>query len=135
MKVKMNRLVLLVAFALTGGAVTYEAPVASQQTEAQKMKSTYLVIYRPGPAWVSGKPVTEQPLKEHGQYMLSLYKKGILKFAGPFTDNAGGAVVFEAENEDDAKAVVAMDPAVTSKIFLSELHPWRLVEWERYVKK
>src|SRR5215470_2653235 len=117
-KAKMNRLVLLVAFALTGGAVTYESPVASQQTEAHRVKSTYLVVYRPGPAWVSGKPLTEQPLKEHGQYMLSLYKKGILKLAGPFTDNAGGAVVFEAENEDDTKAVVAVDPAVTSKIFL-----------------
>lgn len=99
------------------------------------MKSTYLVIYRPGPAWISGKPVTEQPLKEHGKYMLSLYKNGVLKFAGPFTDNAGGAAVFEAENEDEAKAVVAADPAVISKVFLSELHPWGLVEWERRVNK
>jgi uncharacterized protein len=131
----MNRLGWLIAFALTSCAVAYESPVALQQTEAQKRKSTYLVIYRPGPAWISGKPITEQPLKEHGKYMLSLYKNGILKFAGPFTDNAGGAVVFEAENEDEAKAVVEADPAVTSKIFLSELHPWGLVEWERYVKK
>ena len=132
---KMNHLVWLIVFALTSCAVTYESPVATQQVDLQKKKSTYLVVYRPGPAWITGKPVTEQPLKEHGKYMLRLYKNGVLKIAGPFTDNAGGAVVFEAENEDDAKAVVAMDPAVTSKIFLSELHPWRLVEWERYVKK
>jgi len=131
----MNRLVWLMAFALTGFAFTYKTPVAPQQPETRKMKSTYLVIYRPGPAWISGKPVTEQPLKEHGKYMLSLYKNGVLKFAGPFTDNAGGAVAFEAENEDEAKAVVAADPAVTSKVFLSELHPWRLVDWEQYVKK
>jgi len=131
----MNRLVYLIAFALTCGVVTYEAPAASQQTETRKMKSTYLVIYRHGPAWISGKPETEQALKDHGRYMLSLYKRGILKFAGPFTDNAGGAAAFEAENEDEAKAIVATDPAVTSKIFISELHPWRLVEWEQYVKK
>lgn len=66
--------------------------------------------------------------------MLGLYKSGVLKFAGPFTDNAGGAVVFDAETEDEAKAVVAADPAVTSKIFLSELDPWG-VDWERRVKK
>jgi uncharacterized protein len=132
--IEMNRLIWLFVLTLVSCAVTYEAPVASQQTEAQKMKSTYLVIYRPGPAWIPGKPVAAQPLKEHGRYMLSLYKNGTLKFAGPFTDNAGGAVVFEAENEDEAKAVVAADPAVTSKIFLSELHPWGLVDWERYVK-
>jgi uncharacterized protein len=131
----MNHLIWLIGLALAICAVTYEAPVAPQQIEAQKLKSTYLVIYRPGPAWISGKPVTEQPLKEHGKYMLSLYKNGILKFAGPFTDNAGGAVVFEAENEDAAKAVVAADPAVTSKIFLHELHPWGLVDWEQRVKK
>ena len=131
----MNRLVLLVVFAFTSGVVTYESPVASQQVEAQTKKSAYIVIYRPGPAWIPGKPVTEQPLKEHGKYMLSLYKNGVLKFAGPFTDDAGGAVVFEAENEDGAKAVVMADPAVASKIFLHELHPWKLVEWEQYVKK
>src|SRR5262245_1331647 len=131
----MNRLVWLIAFALTSFAVTYKSPIELQQTEAQKKKSTYLVIYRPGPAWIPGKPITEQPLKEHGKYMLSLYKNGALKFAGPFTDNAGGAVVFEAANEDEAKAVVAADPAVASKIFLHELHPWGLVDWEQRVKK
>jgi uncharacterized protein len=131
----VNRLILLVAFALTSGALIYKAPVVSQQAGAQMKKSTYIVVYRPGPAWIPGKPATEQPLKEHGKYILSLYKDGILKFAGPFTDNAGGAAVFEAENEDGAKAVVAADPAVTSKIFLYELHPWKLVEWEQYVKK
>jgi hypothetical protein len=55
-------------------------------------KATYLVIYRPGPAWVTGKSVMEQPLQEHGKYMLSLYMKGSMKLAGPFADNAGGAV-------------------------------------------
>jgi uncharacterized protein len=131
----MNHLIWSIGLALAIYAVTYEAPVATQQIEAQKIKSTYLVIYRPGPAWIPGKPVTEQPLKEHGKYMLSLYKNGILKFAGPFTDNAGGAVVFDAENEDAAKAVVAADPGVKSKIFLPELHPWGLVDWEQRVKK
>lgn len=130
----MNRLVWLIAFALMSGAITYKTSVASQQTETRKMKSTYLVIYRPGPAWIPGKPLKEQPLKEHGKYMLSLYKSGILKFAGGFRDNAGGAAAFEAENEDEAKAIVAADPAVMSKVFLYELHPWGLVDWERHVK-
>src|SRR5688572_30368617 len=39
-------------------------------------KTTYLVVYRPGPSWLPGKPVTEQPLKEHGRYMIELYTKG-----------------------------------------------------------
>ena len=67
--------------------------------------------------------------------MPSLYAAGSLKFAGPFTDNAGGAVVLEATDEAEAKAIVAKDPAVVSGMFAHELHPWKLVEWERYLKK
>lgn len=35
-------------------------------------KVTYLVVYRPGTAWLTGKSAMDQPLKEHGKYMLSL---------------------------------------------------------------
>jgi uncharacterized protein YciI len=98
-------------------------------------RSTFLVIYRPGPGWLPGKPISEQPLKEHGKYMLSLYVKGSLRFAGPFTDNAGGAVVLDVAGESDAKAIVLQDPAVKTGVFVYELHPWRLVPWENHVKK
>ena len=130
----MNGLVCTIALACTLGALVYQAQ-SPAQSESHTRKATYLVIYRPGQAWIAGKPVAEQPLKEHGQYMLSLYKKGILKSAGPFMDNTGGAVAFESENDDDAREVVEADPAVTSRVFVAELHPWGLVDWERYVKK
>src|SRR6266404_7935137 len=77
-------------------------------------KATYLVIYRPGPAWLTGKSVMEQPLKEHGKYMLSLYIKGSMKLAGPLTDNAGGAVLLDVSKEAEARTIVANDPAVQS---------------------
>jgi len=99
------------------------------------IKSTFLVIYRPGPAWLPGKPLAEQPLKDHGQYMLSLFTRGAMKLAGPFTDNAGGAVVLEVASDAEAKAIVTQDPAVKTGIFVYELHRWGLVTWEKYVKK
>ena len=86
-------------------------------------KATYLVIYRPGPAWLTGKSVMEQPLKEHGKYMLSLYIKGSMKLAGPLTDNAGGAVLLDVSNEAEARTIVANDPAVQSGIFVYEMQP------------
>jgi uncharacterized protein YciI len=98
-------------------------------------KTTYLLIYRAGPAWPQGKLVSELPLREHGNYMLSLYSKGIMKLAGPLTDNAGGAVVFEASSESEAREIVANDPAVKSGIFIHELHPWAPVQWEQRLKK
>ncbi len=66
---------------------------AGEEPQQKKAKTSYLVIYRPGPGWLVGKSVLEQPLKEHGKYMLSLYIKGSMKLAGPLTDDAGGAVL------------------------------------------
>src|SRR4029450_11198789 len=98
-------------------------------------KTTYLVIYRPGPEWLTGKSVMEQPVKEHGKYMLSLYIKGSMRLAGPLTDNAGGAVLLDVSDEGEAKAIVANDPAVKSGIFVYEMHPWKLQPWDVFAKK
>jgi len=106
--------------------------VKLQETAAKAM---YLVLYRPGPAWLTGKSVMEQPLKEHEKYMMSLYIKGSMKLAGPLTDNAGGAVLLKVSNEAEAKAIVANDPAVKSGVFVYEMHPWKLQPWEEFAKK
>lgn len=107
--------------------------VASSSDPAAEVakKKTYLVVFKPGPAWLPGRPVTEQPIKEHGPYMLGLYKKGIMKFAGPFSDGTGGAYVFEAASDAEADAIVAADPAVIDKVFVPERYPWYLVDWEK----
>jgi uncharacterized protein YciI len=110
-------------------------PFAAAQTTEPPAKTTFLVIYRPGPAWVPGKPVKEQPPREHGKYLLGLFAKGSMKLAGPFTDNAGGAVVLEAADEAEATAIVKADPAVQKGVFLYDLHPWELVPWQKYLKK
>jgi hypothetical protein len=51
------------------------------------------------------------------------------------SDDAGGAAAFDAASDEEARAVVAADPAVTSGVFVAELHPWRLVDWAQHVKK
>jgi uncharacterized protein YciI len=108
---------------------------AELTSQGAQTKATYLVFYRPGPAWLTGKSVMEQPLKEHGNYMLSLYIKGSMMLAGPLTDNAGGAVLLEVSDEAEAKAIVANDPAVKSGIFVYEMHPWKLQPWDQFAKK
>ncbi len=67
--------------------------------------------------------------------MISLYKKGAMKQAGPLTDNAGGAVVLEVSGEQEAEAIAANDPAVRAGIFVYELHPWAPVSWEKFLEK
>ena len=130
MNTLLSLLIALVLFAHSGLCIAAESddPVSGK-------KATYLLIYRPGPAWPQGKTVAELPLKEHGSYMLTLYAKGSMKLAGPLTDNAGGAVVLEVEDESEAKAIIANDPAVKAGIFVHELHPWAPVQWEKYLKR
>jgi uncharacterized protein len=99
------------------------------------MATTYLVVYRPGPAWLSGRPMDEQPLKEHGRYMLGLYANGTMKMAGSFSDGAGGAAMIEVADESAARALVAADPGVASGVFAAEMHPWALVPWDNYLKR
>jgi uncharacterized protein len=106
-------------------------PSGTSAQEGAVKKKTYLVVFKPGPAWLAGRPVTEQPIKEHAPYMLSLYTRGVMKFAGPFTDGTGGAYVFEAASEEEAGAIVAADPAVIDKVFIAERYPWHLVDWEK----
>jgi uncharacterized protein YciI len=122
---------MLLASALGAVAAGSSPESATSTVDVAAKKKTYLVVFKPGPAWVQGKRITEQPLDGHGPYMLSLYTKGVMKFAGPFTDDAGGAYVFEAASEEEADAIMAADPAVVSKVLVPERHPWYLVDWAK----
>lgn len=97
-------------------------------------KQTFLVIYRPGPAYDPAKSVRAQALGGHGKYLLELYKSGDMKFAGPFTDDWGGGVVLSVADQAAAEAIAKNDPAVLSGVFVWEVHPWYLVPWEERAK-
>ncbi len=43
--------------------------------------------------------------------------------------------MLEVDTEGEAKAIVAGDPAVSGQVFVAELHPWQLVDWQQYTKK
>ena len=126
-RTKSRELILVAVCFLLATSLAF-GQTNSDKPEAQQ-KISYLVVYRPGPGWVPGKPLKEQPLGEHGKYLLSLYAEGTLKFGGPLLDDAGGALVIEAADENHAKAVIAADPAIRSGIFLPEMHPWNLIDW------
>jgi hypothetical protein len=81
----------------------------------QSKQPSYLCIYRPGPRWLPGKPLAEQPLREHGRYMLDLYQRGVMRMAGRFADGSGGAMLFGADDDASAQAIVAADPAVVAE--------------------
>lgn len=102
--------------------------------EQPTQQHTYLVLYKPGPTWLTGQPVSQQPLKEHGRYLLQLHAQEVLEFARPFLNDAGGAAVITARDGAEANALIKSDPAVVSRVFGYELHPWALVPWGRHLE-
>ena len=92
------------------------------------MKNTFVVLWRPGPAWVAGKTVREQPYwDEHATFMDQLFDKGIVLLGGPFADATGSLVIWEAEGEQELADIIAHDPFVIHGIFaLKSLKQWVL---------
>ena len=115
------------------GAVLASGGASAQVTKPEQ--PSYLVVYRPGPRWLPGKPLSEQPLREHGRYMLDLYKRDVMRFAGRFADGSGGAMLFGADDDASAQAIVAADPAVVAETFTYELRQWALVDWAALAKR
>ena len=114
------------------------AALTSGSARAQDTKPTqpsFLCVYRPGAKWLPGKPLSEQPLREHGRYMLDLYRRGIMRLAGRFADGSGGAMLFGADDDASAQAIVAADPAVVAETFTYELRQWAFVDWASLAKR
>jgi uncharacterized protein len=93
-----------------------------------RMKNTFVILWAPGPAWVPGKTVREQPYwAQHADFMDPLFENGTIVLGGPFVDAMGSLVVVEAENEQQVVELFACDPFVVHDIFaLSFRKQWLL---------
>jgi uncharacterized protein YciI len=64
----------------------------------------------------------------HRQYLNSVYEQGKLVISGPFTDDKGALMVYEATSAEEVEAIIAEDPFARHGVFLSwELRNWNVV--------
>jgi uncharacterized protein len=64
----------------------------------------------------------------HREYLAALKQHGKLVAAGPFVDDSGALIIYEAESEEEAQQIIKGDPFYESGIFDSYLiRPWRQV--------
>jgi uncharacterized protein YciI len=124
-----------VQMGLAGLGATLAGTAVAAEVAKPATQPSYLVVYRPGPRWLPDKPLSEQPLREHGRYMLELYQRGAMRLAGPFADGSGGAVLFGADDDASAQAIVEADPAVMAQTFAYQLRRWTIVDWEARAKR
>jgi uncharacterized protein YciI len=65
---------------------------------------------------------------EHRQYLFSLRDRGQLAIAGPFADDSGALIVYEAASREEADELLQGDPFAKNGIFLRyQLRPWNPV--------
>ena len=125
----MSRLSSAVLFAMALVVVPTPQAIALQATNrpaaAPAPSNLFVVIYRPGPAWQAGRPMSEQGLLPHGRYYRGLLDDGRLFAGGGFASSDGGIAILRVADMEAARAIVAADPAVTSGIFVAELEQWR----------
>ena len=71
-------------------------------------------------------PDEQRVVGEHFAYLLSLKEHGILILAGRTQEDVGtfGITIFEAEDAEAARAVMAGDPAAAAGVFAASLHPY-----------
>jgi uncharacterized protein YciI len=64
----------------------------------------------------------------HREYLTALKEKGNLWASGPFEDDSGALIIYEADSQADAEALIANDPFNKAGVFQSyTMKPWRQV--------
>jgi uncharacterized protein YciI len=88
----------------------------------------FLFIYRPGSSWRDGVPMSQQEgMRAHGAYMQQLLNERRLVAGGGFHDAAteGGMAIVRAAGMDEARSILAADPAITTGTFAADIRHWR----------
>jgi uncharacterized protein YciI len=90
------------------------------------MKFAAVIAYTPDKAKIAEvRPV-------HRQYLAGLKAKGQLAVAGPFPDDSGAIIVYEAASREEAESLLQGDPFHTNGIFQQyQLRPWNPVTINR----
>ena len=64
----------------------------------------------------------------HRQYLASLKERDQLAASGPFTDDSGALIIYEANTREEAEGFLKADPFCQNGIFLKwVIRPWNPV--------
>jgi uncharacterized protein YciI len=78
--------------------------------------------------YTSDKELIQAHRPAHREYLMSLRERGQLAVAGPFTDDGGSLIVYEAASADDVERILEYDPFAINGIFVGRtIRPWNPV--------
>ena len=90
------------------------------------MKRYIMCFLKMGHNRYQSKSKTDKIQEGHLNHIDSLADLGLIVLAGPFADDGylRGILVFDVDNEEEAKTLEKNDPAVKSGRLEMEFHPW-----------
>jgi uncharacterized protein YciI len=62
----------------------------------------------------------------HREYLKTLFDSDRLVISGPFTDDRGGILVYEAKSAEEVETMIRDDPFARAGVFVS----WSIREWK-----
>ena len=78
--------------------------------------------------YAQDKAKIQQVRPVHRQYLATLKERGQLAASGPFTDDSGALIIYEAGSAEEAEQLLRGDPFHQNGIFLKwQLRPWNPV--------
>lgn len=64
----------------------------------------------------------------HREYLRGLIGQNKLTISGPFGDDSGGLLVYNADDESEAEALLKADPFYKCGVFQTwKIRPWKIV--------
>jgi uncharacterized protein len=65
----------------------------------------------------------------HREYLKRLFEEGRLHESGPFTDDSGALIIYNAGDQDEAEQILAADPYTTTGGIIDSVtfHEWNRV--------
>lgn len=71
------------------------------------------------------KPELNQQYRQaHLDFLADLDEKGFIFARGPFADGTGGLVIYQTENEAEARVLAEQDPYLVNGVRSLDLHEW-----------
>jgi uncharacterized protein YciI len=84
---------------------------------------TFAVSFRTGPGWDNAKPPNEQKhFGDHSANLRKLRQEGRILLGGRFGDV--GLILLRATGDEEARALLAVDPSITAGVFVADVQPW-----------
>ena len=84
--------------------------------------------------YIADKDKIQSVRPAHRQYLTTLQTNGKLAVSGPFTDDYGALIVYEADTAEEAENLLQGDPFHANGIFVRwVIRPWNPVFFNRNV--